>query len=121
MKFFHGTNYSPKNVYTQQEIITSLPPGPSQAIYLQKAHKSPFYPFIVSFWTGWQETYTKQNVQITDLFCAIFPREAASSDIVCRKINRLAAFVELSQDAKLSTEYDPLNNEDKTSFIWLSP
>ena len=42
-----------------------------------------------------------KNVQITDLFCAIFPREAASFDVDCRKINRLAAFVELSQDAKL--------------------
>ena len=57
-----------------------------------------------------------KNVQITDLFCAIFPREVASSDIDCRKINRLAAFVELPQDAKLPTEYDPLNNEDKSSF-----
>ena len=57
-----------------------------------------------------------KNVEITDLFGAIFPREAASSDVYCRKINRLAAFVELSQDAKLPTEYDPLNNEDKSSF-----
>ena len=53
-----------------------------------------------------------KDVQITDLFYAIFPREAAASDVDCRKINRLAAFVELPQDAKLSTEYDPLNNED---------
>ena len=57
-----------------------------------------------------------KNVQITDLFCAIFPREAASSDVDCRKINRLAAFVELPQEAKLSTEYDPINNEDKCGF-----
>ena len=57
-----------------------------------------------------------KNIQITDLFCAIFPREAASSDVDCRKMNRLAAFVELPQDAKLSTEYDPLNNEEKSSF-----
>ena len=71
-----------------------------------------------------------KNVQITDLFRAIFPREASSSDVDCRKINRLAAFVELPQNAKLSEEYDPLNNEDKSSFdfsqmlkkaIWLSP
>ena len=57
-----------------------------------------------------------KNVQITDLFCAIFRREAASSDVECKIINQLAAFVELPQDAKLSTEYDPLNNEDKSSF-----
>ena len=57
-----------------------------------------------------------KNVEITDLFCAIFPREAASSDVDCRKINRLAAFVEVSQDAKLPTKYDPLNNEDKSSL-----
>ena len=57
-----------------------------------------------------------KNFEITDLFCAIFPREVASSDVDCRKINRLAAFVELSQDAKLPTEYDPLNNEDKSGF-----
>ena len=57
-----------------------------------------------------------KNVQITDLFCAIFRREAASSDVECEKINRLAAFVELPQGAKLSTEYDPLNNDDKSSF-----
>ena len=56
-----------------------------------------------------------KNIQITDLFCAI-ACEAASSDVDCRKINRLAAFVELPQDAKLSTEYDPLNNEDKSSL-----
>ena len=40
-----------------------------------------------------------KDVQITDLFYAIFPREAAASDVDCRKINRLAAFVELPQDA----------------------
>jgi len=53
---------------------------------------------------------------IADLSYAIFLREAASSDVDCRKINQLAAFVELPQDAKLSTEYDPLNNEDKSNF-----
>ena len=57
-----------------------------------------------------------KNVQITDLFCAIFPREGASSDVDCRKINRLAAFVEPSQDAKLTAECDPLNNENKSCF-----
>jgi len=57
-----------------------------------------------------------KHVQITDLFCAIFLREAGSSDVECRKINQLAAFVELPQDAELPTEYDPLNNEVKSSF-----
>ena len=57
-----------------------------------------------------------KNVQITDLFCAIVPSEAASSDVDYRKINQLTAFVELPQDVKLSTEYDPLNNEDISSF-----
>ena len=64
---------------------------------------------------GGMKLTPSKNVQITDLFCAIFPREAASSDVDCRKINRLAAFVELSQ-VKLPTEYDPLNNEDKAGF-----